>query len=63
MAADITAAHVPDHHTEDIHICPEDMRALGTIRWTMTEELSDIVATAIPLGGAVLLPDAVALCL
>jgi hypothetical protein len=27
-----------------------------------TEELGDIVATAIPLGGAILLPDVVALC-
>jgi hypothetical protein len=31
MAADVTAVHVPDHHTEDVDIHLEDMRALGGI--------------------------------
>jgi hypothetical protein len=36
------------------------MRALGTIRWNMTEDLDSMVA--LPLGGAVLVSDTVALC-
>lgn len=59
MAVDATA---PDHRAEDVHIRLEDMRAVGTIRWNMTEELGNLVAIAIPLGGVVLLPDVVALC-
>jgi hypothetical protein len=62
MAVDVTAVHVPDHRAEDVHIHLQDMRALGTIPWNMTEALGNTVAIAIPLGEAVLLPDAVALC-
>ena len=35
------------------------MRALGTVQW---EELGNIVAMAIPLGGAILQSDVMALC-
>jgi hypothetical protein len=62
VAVDVTDVHVPDHCAEDVHIHLEDTRALGTIQWNMTEELGNIVALAIPLGGAVLQPDTVALC-
>jgi hypothetical protein len=62
MAVDVTV-RVPDHRAEGVHIHHlEDMRVLGTIRLNMTEALGDIVAIALPLDGAVLRPDAVALC-
>jgi hypothetical protein len=62
MAAVDATIRVPDHRAEDLHIHLEDMRVLSMIRWNMTEALSNIMAIALPLGGAVLQPDAVALC-